>query len=735
MFSILNKKIEKVKRSDTFRDYKRFNINEFNRQLELAFADFDEKTNNINDVNQLYSKFNDILTSTLNTFAPIRTLSKKEQKIRENPWLTRALLKSIKRKAVIYKSYYLLGDIIQRNYYKQYCKILKRCIEKSKQNYYQTLFSNIQNDTKKVWKTINEIVTIKAKSSDSPTLITVNNDNVTDPKTMANHFNDFFRNIGPNLAQNIPLTEKRFAEFLGLRNDAEFEFSACSEDEVKRIILNLKNTKSESLDTIPTKIVKSSSEILSRHLTTIFNFSLRCGVFPDMLKSAKIRPIHKAESRKLLTNYRPISILSPISKILERIVFNQLITFLSANNILYKYQFGFRKNHSTELALVEISDLIYKALDSSEFFFSLYLDLSKAFDTVNFDILLHKLDHYGIRGLGNQWLRSYLHNRSQCVEIDGQLSEPLTPICGVPQGSILGPLLFLIYINDLPNTSECLNFRLFADDTKIYLSNSSLINIQETISSELPKVTNWLHANKLSLNVKKTKFVLFKDPHKVEPFILNVNLADSIIEREVFAKHLGVYFDADMSWVTHTKSVSTKVSKAIGTLYKIKNYVNIQILRSIYYAIVYPHLHYGILSWGAASAPTTNHIQVRQNRFIRNMYNLGIRTNLNRLYFNHNFLKINEVYHSKLLRFVHALHSDSLPPAFEKIHASNMHNYRTRYATEGNYFVNRIHNIYGSLSPSYVGTRLWSQIPPAAKALNTTRFKSFTFTYLIASYI
>ncbi len=230
---------------------------------------------------------------------------------------------------------------------------------------------------------------------------------------------------------------------------------------------------------------------------------------------------------------------------------------------------------------------------------------------------------------------------------------------------------------------------------------------------------------------------MYKDPHKLEPFILKVNLAYYIIEREVFAKHLGFYFDADMSWVTHTKSVSTKVSKAIGTLYKIKNYVNIQILRSIYYAIVYPHLHYGILSWGAASAPILNHIQVRQNRFIRNMYNLGIRTNLNRLYFNHNFLKINEVYHSKLLRFVHALHSDSLPPAFENflIHASNMHNHGTRYATEGNYFVNRIHNIYGSLSPSYAGTRLWSQIPPAAKALNTTRFKSFTFTYLIARYI
>ena len=736
IFSVIHKKTQRIQRSDTLRDYKKFNESEFKRHLELALADFSEKNKDINDVNLLYSKFNDIVSSTLNLFAPIRTLTKKEQKIKENPWLTKALLKSIKRKAIIYKTHYILGDLIRRNYYKQYCKILKRCIERSKQNYYQTLFSNIQNDTKKVWKSINEIVTIKSKTSESPTLITVDNNNITDPKTMANHFNNFFRNVGPNLAQKIPLTRTHFTEFLGIPNNAEFQLTTCSVDEVKKIIANLKNTKSEGLDNIPTKIIKSSNDILSHHLTRIFNLSITSGVFPDLLKAAKIRPIHKAESRKLLTNYRPISILSPISKILERIVFNQLTTFLSANNILYKYQFGFRKNHSTELALIEISDLIYKALDSSEFFFSLYLDLSKAFDTVNFEILLQKLDHYGIRGLGNQWMRSYLYNRCQRVDIDGQLSEPLIPICGVPQGSILGPLLFLIYINDLPNTSYLLNFRLFADDTKIYLANSSLPEIQEIISTELPKISTWLNANKLSLNVKKTKFVLFKDPHKVEPFILNVNLSDSIIEREVFAKHLGVFFDADMSWVTHSKSVSSKISKAIGSLYKIKNYVNIRILRSIYFAIVYPHLHYGILSWGAASAPILNKIQVKQNRFIKVMYNLGIRTNTNRLYFSHNLLMVNEVYHSKLLRFVHSLHSISLPAAFDNflLHASTIHNYGTRYARGGNYFVTRIHNIYGSLSPSYVGSRLWAQIPPYAKSFNKDKFKDYAFTYLIARY-
>ena len=412
------------------------------------------------------------------------------------------------------------------------------------------------------------------------------------------------------------------------------------------------------------------------------------------------------------------------------------MSFLNDNKILYEFQFGFRQNHSTELALAEITDQIYKSLDNSNFIFALYLDLSKAFDTVDFQILLSKLKHYGIKGLELKWFESYLYGRSQQVAIDDQLSDILEPTCGVPQGSILGPLLFLIYLNDLPYSSNILNFRLFADDTKIFFSSPNLTDIQDNINAELPYVTNWLYTNKLSLNVDKTKFVLFKSPTKREAIDLHVVLANSIIKRENSKKHLGIVFDSDMSWKTQCMNVTLKISKAIGILFKMKNYINVTILRSIYFAIVHSHLNYGLLSWGAAINQYIAPIQVKQNLFLRVMYKLPPLYNTNRLYHNNKLLRINELYHSKLLRLIHSSFNNLLPPAFNNFLtlAREIHRIKTRYVANGNFFVEQINNNYGHKSPSFQCNLLWVHIPRHCKSFEKLRFKKYVFNYLLARY-
>ena len=736
VFCVSNSKPNKLKKNVIIRDYKKFREEEFLRHLELAFSDFQESTNDINDVNVLYDKFHSVFSKILNQHAPLKKLSQRQQKIFDKPWLTRGLLKSIKNKALMHKTHFLFGDIIQRKFYKTYCNILKRCIEMSKINYYQSSFNNLKNDTKKIWKKINEIVNIKSSSSSSPNLIKVNQQNITDPKIMANHFNEFFRNIGPTLANQIAPTIANFNDYLHNPVTNVFHFTPTNPDEINSLVINLKPTNAEGLDYMPTKIIKISSNIISEHLSKIFNLSLSTGVFPDMLKEAKIFPIYKADKRILVENYRPISILSPFSKIIERLIFNRLIIFLNENKILYDYQFGFRRNHSTELALVEISDQIYKSLDNSDFFFALYLDLSKAFDTVDHFILLEKLQYYGIKNNELKWFKSYLSNRTQRVDIDGTLSDPLLTICGVPQGSILGPLLFLLYINDLPNSSTKLNFRLFADDTKIYFSHSSLIEIQNLINTEIPKITNWLAANKLSPNLSKTKYVLFKSPNKIENIVLSVKLANREIERKLFAKHLGLLFDFDMSWKSQCKAVSLKISRAVGILFKLKNYVNQKILRNVYFALVYSHLNYGILSWGAACPSYLQPIQIKQNLFLKVMLKLDMMHNTDRLYFGYKFFKINEIYHNKCLTLTHSHYHGLLPPAFYDFRtpANVIHDYPTRYALEGNFHLEPIHNNYGLKSPSYTGNRLWSQIPFHTKNFSPTNFKKFLFDYLISRY-
>ena len=223
----------------------------------------------------------------------------------------------------------------------------------------------------------------------------------------------------------------------------------------------------------------------------------------------KVTPIHKGGSTQHINNYRPISLLSIFDKIIEKVLHKWLNSFLENNDILFHNQYGFRRNNSTVFALIQITEKIKSSIDNGKIGCGIFIDLRRAFDTVNHDILLTKLEHYGIRDNMLSWFQSYLSNREQYVSINGEQSESHAINCGVPQGSVIGPLLFLIYINDLPNISDVLKFYLFADDTNIYYESNSLQILEKTINKELNKVYLWLNVNRLSLNIDKTNFIIF----------------------------------------------------------------------------------------------------------------------------------------------------------------------------------------------------------------------------------
>ena len=355
---------------------------------------------------------------------------------------------------------------------------------------------------------------------------------------------------------------------------------------------------------------------------------------------------------------------------------------------------------------------------------------------MDLNILIEKLEHYGIRGNELNWFETYVFGRKQYVEIDGKLSNPLTTVCGVPQGSTLGPLLFLLYINDMPNCSDILNFRLFADDTKAFLSHSDLSEIQLILNSEIPKLNSWLSANRLSLNVSKTHFLIYKPPNKIEPIDINITLANSNIERAKSKKYLGLIFDDSMSWKSHIEYITQKISSAIGVMYRLKNYVNSKILRDVYYAIAFSHLNYGITSWGSAPPTNLDELQRKQNHCIRIVYDLDRMCIRNNMYFTHKFLKINEIFHSECLKFMHRFHNNNLPQAFNNYfnYASDLHQHDTRYARNCNFHLPKINKNYGLRSPSYIGSRLWSQILPDTKVLPEKHFKRYCFNFLLSRY-
>ena len=308
---------------------------------------------------------------------------------------------------------------------------------------------------------------------------------MTDPIEISNSFNEFFSGIAGKLSQKIVQTETRFDEFLTKPNDNYFFIQPVVEEEITNYLDSMKLGKSLGPNSLPTYLLKAVKNVIAKPLCAIINNSFTNGIFPDAFKIAKVVPIFKKGSRLNRTNYRPISLLSNIIKMFEKLMHTRLYNFLNRFNCLYKYQFGFRNKHSTTQALINITEKIRKALDDKSYSCGVFVDLQKAFDTVNHDVLLFKLEYYGIRGSALKWFKSYLSNRSQFVSINNVFSATRMIKCGVPQGSILGPLLFLIYINDL---HECIKHSTayhFADDTNLLLIENSIKKLNQHINHDL----------------------------------------------------------------------------------------------------------------------------------------------------------------------------------------------------------------------------------------------------------
>ena len=334
-------------------------------------------------------------------------------------------------------------------------------------------------------------------------LVDGNGGNITSTEEVAHKFCKYFTNIGPNLADKIAPASKSFRDFINtVPPDSLSSFNYVTAEELKSIAKGFKDGKGPGADNIPISIVKKTLDLISDPLLSIINLSLSSGDFPDRLKISKIIPIFKSDNASLVQNYRPISILPAFSKIFERAVYNRIFQFLVDNDILFKHQFGFRPGHSTSHALINFVNKVANAVDCQKYLAGIFLDLSKAFDTLNHEILLSKLEAYGITGSAHQWITNYFCNRIQFVQIGNSKSDSLRQICGVPQGSILGPLFFILYINDLPACCNALEFILFADDTSIFFEHNDLDVLTSHLNVQLNNVSTWLKANKLSINVQ-----------------------------------------------------------------------------------------------------------------------------------------------------------------------------------------------------------------------------------------
>jgi hypothetical protein len=554
--------------------------------------------------------------------------------------------------------------------------------------------------------------------------INTNGSLTKNPDKITNTFNEYFANVGPNLAKKIEKLNGNSSMYIDQVMDSMF-LLPTNEIEICDIVKSLSGKKAPGNDEVSAFVLKSVIMSIVKPLTHVFNLSFRLGKFPNRLKLAKVVPIFKNDDKLLVCNYRPISVLSVFSKILEKLMFTRMSVFIDKHAILSSCQFGFREHHSTSMALIKLFDKITHELDNKCYSIGIFLDLSKAFDTIDHNILIDKLQCYGFRGIVKDWLTSYISDREQYVSINDHSSTTLPIRTGVPQGSILGPLLFILYINDIVNVSRDVELLLFADDTNVFLYDSDINQLSVRANKALLDISNWFKLNKLSVNVKKCNFILFSTKQiKVD---IKINIDKFELERVKHTKFLGVIINEKLTWDDHISLVCNKVSKHIGVLRRIKHKIPVTLLRSLYYTLIHPYFDYCNIIWAISSTVALDKLFRLQKRAIRLIANSDWNAHSAPLFLDLKVLTIHQLNLLQVASFMYKVYNNLLPQYFIDMFILNhsVHSHNTRQCNDFHVPYHRL--VLTSNSIRVFGVCLWNNICQDIR--NSNSLQSFRTKY------
>ena len=462
----------------------------------------------------------------------------------------------------------------------------------------------------------------------------------------------------------------------------------------------------------------------------LFNLSLSLGRFPDSWKIARVAPIFKDGATDNKSNYRPISVLPVISRLFEKLIFDQLYDYLNRNQLIFLLQSAIRKLHSVLTCLLKSTNDWYLNIDKGNYTAAVFIDLKKAFDTVDHEILLNKLNYYGVKGKELSWFRSYLFNRKQFYRVNGHSSVTEGVDCGVPQGSCLGPLLFLVYMNDLPYCLKTADVAMYADDTTIYYSSPSMNDINTAINADLEALRGWLEGNKLSLNVVKTQGMVIGSRCKLHSIDLpsssrpDFNIGNEEVTMVNNTKYLGLQVDDQLKWATHLSSTIKKASRGIGMLKYSKRYLPKESLIMLYRGLVEPYFRYCCPVWGSCGATALDKLQKLQNRAARIVTNSPYDASALHLIGSLGWLTIKELIDFETSKMVYkslnVLAPDYLRNIFQKISEATNRQLRN---SNTDLRLPLLRTSTGQKSFAYKGAKVWSDLDSVVKA--STSFSSF----------
>lgn len=706
----------------------------------------------LNCPNASAQKFNETFFELFEMHFPKVRIKVNRHKVPLNNWMTHGLLKSRKRKLMLDRKAKKCPTPTNIEKFKTYRNVYNACLKRAKKLYFKHKLTNANGNSKMLWSVINEIKN-KPKSKDSIDEIKVNDQILTDELEIANAFNVHFTNIGENIKKLVPTTDVDFKTFLPPSPPHSFFIRPILPQDIIEAARRLKGKLSTDSNNLSTKLLKDVINGISKPLAHIFNISAASGCFPDCFKTSKTICIFKQGDRTDMNNYRGISLVNAFSKLLERVFADQLMKYLLRNDFFYQGQFGFLKGRNTKQAALQIINYITEALNNGEYCIGIFLDIMKAFDSVNWDILFSKLEHYGIRGTALEFVKSYFLNRTQNVQIGNTISNNNCKItCSVLQGTIIGVIFFVIFINDLPNASNFFKIFLFADDGSNMAKDSNLQDLISKSNFELNKIVQWYACNGLAIHPSKSRLMIFRPKHlalDTEPFtqiFINLNAPNEFNitkvrpirpvpnEDEKYVKLLGYYLDNKLSMGPHIESLKGKLNGTNYCLRMASEYLDTEHLKLLYFAHFHSHLVYSAIFLNMANDGYVQQLQVLQNKAVRIVFKQHSRENAHNLIKSMQSFTVNQLTTFEILRFMFDLRNNRLPSIFNSTWIQNGQlranlNYQLR--NDADYFEPGPKFMAFLKLPLLNFPRIWNNIPAPLKLLTSRG----VFTSRIMDYV
>jgi len=706
----------------TYRSFKRFEDRQFLSELSDQPWFLIDQNDNPDDSVELFLK---LFKTVLNKHAPQR--KRRVKRVNQPRWMKQDILEAINLRNHFHKK----ADSVN---YKIWRKNVKHLIKEAKRQFYNETINSNKRNPKQLWNSLHELSGLKSQTQTNY-INDANGYPITSPCTSANVFNDHFCSVFQTMRGNN-LTDAEYENnFLSDINQEILEFISpftipqVSLSFVENQLKSLDIGKSTGSDDLSARFLKLSASIIAPVLTKIYNNSINTCIFPQEFKNAKVVPIYKKGLKNDKANYRPISILPIIALIFERHVSSHLKQYFENNNLFYSRQSGFRSNHSCQTAIVKLLDDWISAIDNNEIVGTLFLDLSKAFDLVDHKILLKKLKLYKIDQSAFSWFSSYLDNRFQQTIVSGERSKSKQVLSGVPQGSVLGPLLFLIFINDLPCATKHSVADIFADDTTLSVHNMSLEHVVESLTSDLLNVDSWCNQNRMSINVEKTKTMYLTSKPKsyhIQNSAPSILFKNNMINCSTEEKLLGVIIDSTLTWNSHIDSTIKKCNSLLYLLSRIKTYLTIPIRKLFYNAYILPHLDYCCIIWGNCCVSQENKLIRFQKRAARLILDKDFDTPSETLFTELKWMLFpDRVKYQKailLFKIFNGLSPEYLCNIFTP--TSNIHQRTLRSSSQFQLYSPRPNTELFRKSFVYSGSVIWNSLPYCVKnASSLNRFK------------